>query len=41
MTLEQVAADFGAHPTTLSKWMRQVGVDDESWNHAQRVSRVV
>lgn len=28
VTLEQVAADFGVHPMTLSKWMRQSDVDD-------------
>lgn len=28
MTLEQIAADFGVHPMTLSKWMRQADVDD-------------
>ncbi|MCX4093614.1 IS3 family transposase [Nocardia sp. alder85J] len=28
VTLEQVAADFGVHPMTLSKWMRQAGIDD-------------
>ncbi len=28
VTIEQVAADFGIHPMTLSKWMRQSDVDD-------------
>ncbi|VFA92640.1 Transposase and inactivated derivatives [Nocardia farcinica] len=28
VTLEQIAADFGVHPGTLSKWMRQAEVDD-------------
>ncbi|MCZ7630366.1 MAG: hypothetical protein M5U19_15610 [Microthrixaceae bacterium] len=28
VTLEQVAADFGLHPMTSSKWLRQVAVDD-------------
>ncbi len=28
VTLEQVAADFGIHPMTLSKWMRQADVDE-------------
>jgi transposase len=28
VTLEQVAADFGIHPMTLSKWMRQADIDD-------------
>ena len=26
-TLEQVAADFGIHPMTLSKWIRQRRID--------------
>ncbi len=28
VTLDQIAADFGVHPVTLSKWMRQADVDD-------------
>lgn len=28
VTLEQVAADFGIHPMTLSKWLRQAAIDD-------------
>ncbi len=28
MTLEQIAADFGIHPMTLTKWLRQAAVDD-------------
>jgi len=28
VTLEQVAADFGVHPMTLSKWLRRAAVDD-------------
>lgn len=28
MTLEQIAADFGIHPMTLSKWIRQADIDD-------------
>ncbi|MBF6138384.1 IS3 family transposase [Nocardia otitidiscaviarum] len=28
VTLEQVAADFGVHPMTLSKWMRQTDIDE-------------
>ncbi len=28
VTIEQVATDFGVHPMTLSKWMRQADVDD-------------
>ena len=27
-TLEQIAHDFGIHPMTLSKWLRQTAVDD-------------
>lgn len=30
VTLEQIAADFGVHPITLSKWIRQAAVDDGS-----------
>jgi transposase len=28
VTLEQVAADFGIHPMTLTKWMRQADIDE-------------
>jgi transposase len=28
VTLEQVAADFGIHPMTLSKWLRATDVED-------------
>lgn len=28
VTIEQIAADFGIHPMTLTKWMRQADVDD-------------
>lgn len=27
-TLEQIAHDFGVHPVTLSKWMKQADVED-------------
>ena len=27
VTIEQIAADFGIHPMTLSKWMRQADID--------------
>lgn len=27
-TLEQIAHDFGIHPMTLSKWLRQAAVND-------------
>lgn len=30
MTLEQIANDFGVHPVTLSKWMRQADIDGGS-----------
>ncbi|KNX37838.1 transposase [Luteipulveratus halotolerans] len=28
VTLEQVAKDFGVHPMTLNKWLRQAAIDD-------------
>ena len=28
VTLEQIAGDFGVHPMTLSKWMRQADIDE-------------
>jgi transposase len=28
VTLDQIAVDFGIHPMTLSKWMRQADVDE-------------
>jgi transposase len=28
VTIEQIATDFGIHPMTLTKWMRQADVDD-------------
>ena len=27
VTLDQIAADFGVHPMTLSKWMRHTDID--------------
>ncbi len=30
VTLEQIAADFGVHPMTLSKWLRVAAVEDGS-----------
>ncbi len=30
VTLEQIAADFGVHPMTLSKWLRNAAVEDGS-----------
>ncbi|MFE3516754.1 transposase [Streptomyces sp. NPDC059166] len=29
VTLEQIAADFGVHPITLSKWLRRAGTDED------------
>ncbi|MEU7629814.1 transposase [Nocardia sp. NPDC049220] len=28
--MEQVAGDFGVHPATLNKWIRQADIDDGS-----------
>ena len=28
VTVEQIARDFGVHPMTLFKWLRQAGVED-------------
>ncbi|WP_420094725.1 transposase [Nocardia asteroides] len=28
VTLDRIAADFGVHPMTLSKWMRQADIDE-------------
>jgi hypothetical protein len=28
VTIEQIASDFGVHPMTLTKWMRQADIDD-------------
>ncbi|MCB0922890.1 MAG: transposase [Actinobacteria bacterium] len=28
VTLEQIANDFGIHPITLSKWLRQAAIDE-------------
>ena len=30
VTIEQIAADFGVHPITLSKWMRRADIDEGS-----------
>ncbi len=29
VTLEQIAADFGVHPITLSKWLRRADTDED------------
>jgi transposase-like protein len=36
VTLEQIAADFGIHAITLSKWMRQAAIDDGDRRGASR-----
>jgi len=28
VTIEQIANDFGVHPMTLTKWMRQADIDE-------------
>jgi len=28
VTLERIATDFGIHPITLSKWLRQAAIED-------------
>ena len=28
VTIEQIAADFGVHPMTLWKWLRQADIDE-------------
>jgi transposase len=28
VTIEQIASDFGVHPMTLSKWLRQADIDE-------------
>jgi transposase len=28
VTIEQIASDFGVHPVTLTKWMRQADIDE-------------
>ncbi|MFG2590566.1 hypothetical protein [Streptomyces sp. NPDC048438] len=30
VTLEQIAADFGVHPITLSKWLRRADTDESA-----------
>ncbi|MGV9967695.1 transposase [Streptomyces olivaceus] len=30
VTLEQIAADFGVHPITLSKWLRRADTDQDA-----------
>ena len=28
VTIEQIASDFGVHPMTLQKWLRQADIED-------------
>ena len=28
VTIEQIATDFGVHPMTLQKWLRQADIDE-------------
>jgi transposase-like protein len=30
VTIEQIATDFGVHPMTLNKWLRQADVDEST-----------
>jgi len=39
VTIEQIAADFGVHPMTLSKWLRQADIDDGASPGKSSVSR--
>jgi len=36
VTIEQIATDFGVHPMTLTKWMRQAAIDDGESRKAYR-----
>ena len=40
VSVEQVAKDFGVHPMTLFKWMRQADVDDGARPGASRAEAV-
>lgn len=40
VTVEQIAKDFGVHPMTLFKWMRQADVDDGARPGTSRVGGV-
>ena len=41
VTIEQIAADFGVHPMTLWKWLRQADIDDGRQARVRRpVSRL-
>jgi transposase-like protein len=39
VTLEQIAADFGVHPITLSKWLRRADTDEGARPATASVSR--
>ncbi|MGW0646763.1 transposase [Streptomyces badius] len=39
VTLEQIAADFGVHPITLSKWLRRADTDQDAGPAPCRASR--
>ncbi|PSL42910.1 transposase [Saccharothrix carnea] len=36
MTVEQIAKDFGVHPMTLFKWLRQAEIDEGAKPGASR-----
>ncbi|MFG1997503.1 transposase [Actinoplanes sp. NPDC048988] len=36
VSVEQVAKDFGVHPMTLFKWLRQAGIDEGAESAASR-----
>ena len=36
VTIEQIATDFGVHPMTLTKWLRQADFDDGAKPGASR-----
>lgn len=40
VSVEQIAKDFGVHPMTLFKWMRQADVDDGARVGTSRVEGV-
>jgi transposase-like protein len=40
VTVEQIAKDFGLHPMTLFKWLRQADIDDGARSGAGRVESV-
>ena len=40
VTVEQIAKDFGVHPMTLFKWLRQADIDDGAKPSPSRVDSV-